>query len=130
MQPRVLGSVTCVVGTVSDSTAADVYSYGIMLWAIVTGLRPYNDVPSVWDIPRLVIDKRVRPEIPESLPPGLARLIQRCWAHEPGNRPSFEVSAGSGAGGGDLSSLTPLLYTESVQGAVHKQHHPRWEWRR
>lgn len=39
----------------SDSNAADVYSFGILLWSIATGQRPYADIKSVWELPKLVL---------------------------------------------------------------------------
>jgi len=56
---------------------ADVYSFGITCYEILTGNSPFNDLP------RLQIPNRVmageRPELPADLDTQLAELIRMCW---------------------------------------------------
>jgi len=72
---------------------ADVYSYGIVLWEIAAREEPYTGL----DIFKLYekIKEGGRPEIKKSfLPPeqpkSYARLMRRCWAQDPDQRPSME----------------------------------------
>jgi serine/threonine protein kinase len=71
---------------------ADVYSYGIVLWELLTGSRPYVDekFESLDEIYEHVVIDAKRPKIPPECPPELAKLIQRCWDADPTKRPSFQ----------------------------------------
>ena len=68
----------------------DVYSFGIVLWELLTSKRPYQDVES--NPLELIVDitmKGTRPEIPGSCPKSLRTLIEACWHTDPKRRPSF-----------------------------------------
>ncbi|KAM4612126.1 receptor-interacting serine/threonine-protein kinase 3 isoform 2-T3 [Polymixia lowei] len=73
--------------------ASDIYSYGILLWSIVTGEKPYANA----------ISSLVRFRIPEGDRPSLAgidleqaeglkdlvELMKNCWVNTPNDRPPF-----------------------------------------
>ena len=68
-------------------TATDVYSVGVMLFEMFTGAPPFPE--DTWDQdapmrPRVA----PRPRAVPGLPSAVARLCQRCLAHEPTERPS------------------------------------------
>ncbi|KAH0789095.1 TKL family protein kinase [Histomonas meleagridis] len=67
----------------------DVYSYGILLWEMLTEATPFEGM-SAFQIMAAVCQNGQRPEIPESTPNGLASLIEACWSQEPADRPTFE----------------------------------------
>ena len=64
------------------------HSYGILFWEILTGMVPFKGVDKN-ELLREVVDRGVRPKIPESLPPVLSNLLTDCWKKEPAARPSF-----------------------------------------
>ncbi|CAN1235032.1 Serine/threonine-protein kinase STY17, partial [Linum perenne] len=66
---------------------ADVFSFAIVLWELVTAKVPYETMTPLQAA--LGVRQGKRPEIPENLHPGLSDLMQRCWETDPVNRPPF-----------------------------------------
>lgn len=73
---------------------ADIYSFGLIMWCIISGnVRPFGefkDTDSFTDFSNAVMGEAVRPVIPSSCPPLLSDLIERCWAANPEDRPSWD----------------------------------------
>ena len=70
------------------SLPVDVYSFGMVLWELWERKRPYEELPSRFDVID-AIKAGNRPPISESCPTGLMSLIQRCWQYDPARRPKF-----------------------------------------
>lgn len=71
------------------TTAADVYSFGIIAWELVTRKTPFADMNphlAAYDVAL----NGLRPEIPSFVPPQFRALIERCWHSDPTKRPSFD----------------------------------------
>jgi serine/threonine protein kinase len=72
------------------SSKADVFSFGVLLYEIVTGKQPRQDCG---DASLSTFYKKVtagaREEISDTVEPFTASLINRCWDDDPHNRPSF-----------------------------------------
>lgn len=66
----------------------DVYSFGIILWEILTREVPFRGL-SPFAIAHEVCESDSRPLIPQNCPPKLAKLIQACWHKNPRKRPDF-----------------------------------------
>lgn len=67
----------------------DVYSYGIILWEMLTEEVPFAGKES-HNIILMVVIQHLRPPIPENIPTNLKKLIELCWSQDPQDRPTFE----------------------------------------
>ncbi|GLI71405.1 hypothetical protein VaNZ11_016532, partial [Volvox africanus] len=69
--------------------ASDVFSFGILLWQLVTGeIKPYGTCT----VPQILVgvsQGTLKPEWPASAHPPLVRLGRACLATSPEKRPSF-----------------------------------------
>jgi len=71
------------------TAAADVYSFGIVIWELFSGLLPFSGMNPA-QVMFSVTARDLRPPIkPGMMPPEVASLIQRCWRPQPSARPSF-----------------------------------------
>ncbi|CAL9771360.1 unnamed protein product [Musa acuminata subsp. burmannicoides] len=66
----------------------DVYSFGIVLWELITGMLPFQNMSAV-QAAFAVVNKGVRPVVPQDCLPALGEIMTRCWDADPDVRPSF-----------------------------------------
>ncbi|KAI9109712.1 hypothetical protein K1719_019342 [Acacia pycnantha] len=67
---------------------ADVFSFGIALWELLTGELPYAYLTPLQAAVG-VVQKGLRPSIPKNAHPRLSELLLRCWQQDPIERPNF-----------------------------------------
>lgn len=69
--------------------SSDVYSFGIVLWEILTRQEPFSQFRALDEFRQAVCVRHERPIIPPDTLESLKRLIERCWDKDPTRRPSF-----------------------------------------
>jgi serine/threonine protein kinase len=70
----------------------DTYSFGLVLWSMVSGLIPYDAYNELSKFTDEIIVGGTRETIPDFTPPvhpELSRLICKCWSADPTERPEF-----------------------------------------
>ncbi|KAG2443915.1 hypothetical protein HXX76_002255 [Chlamydomonas incerta] len=72
-------------GTMSKAT--DVFAFGMLLWEMVTGKKPYENMTQGEVIQS--VSQGLRPQWPPDCFPHLEYLGKRCIAHNPADRPTF-----------------------------------------
>uniref|UniRef100_A0A1A9W763 Mitogen-activated protein kinase kinase kinase dlk-1 n=1 Tax=Glossina brevipalpis TaxID=37001 RepID=A0A1A9W763_9MUSC len=81
MAPEVIRNEPC-------SEKVDIWSYGVVLWEMLTCEIPYKDVDSsaiIWGVG----NNALKLPIPSTCPEGFKLLINLCWHIKPRCRPSF-----------------------------------------
>ncbi|KAL4837989.1 hypothetical protein H8958_017355 [Nasalis larvatus] len=75
------------------STKSDVWAFGVLMWEVFThGEMPHGGQADDEVLADLQAGKARLPQ-PEGCPSKLYRLMQRCWALSPKDRPSFSEIA-------------------------------------
>jgi serine/threonine protein kinase len=93
----------------------DVYSFGMILWELVSDKSPYDDlrIESFEQLIDVICVRKIREKVPAHLPPTLRQLIESCWQSDPSHRPSF-------------LSLINLLETAILECAIEDKDARHW----
>lgn len=67
---------------------ADVYSFSIVMFEVLTRVLPYPTLNTTWAV-RDAVEAGVRPEVPADCPSAYGVLMRRCWSTAPADRPAF-----------------------------------------
>ncbi|CAM9813472.1 unnamed protein product [Scytosiphon promiscuus] len=78
-----------VLETKAISNASDVYSYGIVVWEVLSRKIPWADQALPRDIYLRVVIRGDRPAMPADTPADIAEMITGCWAQAHEDRPTF-----------------------------------------
>ncbi|WCJ29589.1 Protein kinase superfamily protein [Euphorbia peplus] len=66
----------------------DVYSFGVILWELVTCQIPWKGLNPMQVVGAVGFQNK-RLEIPEDVDPSVSQIVHDCWQREPQLRPSF-----------------------------------------
>lgn len=97
----------------SYSSNADVYSFGICLWQLITREVPFSTMTPI-QAAYAVAEGR-RPSIPESVPRRLQEIIMACWDQDSHRRPSFTYIAMA------LADYAKMAFSPANVGALTLQ---------
>ncbi|XP_066974993.1 mitogen-activated protein kinase kinase kinase 13 isoform X7 [Macrobrachium rosenbergii] len=82
MAPEVIRNEPC-------NEKVDIWSFGVVLWELLTCEIPYRDVDNSAIIYGVGSNSLHLP-IPSTCPDGFRLIVQMCWNNKPRNRPSFK----------------------------------------
>ncbi|CAL1391291.1 unnamed protein product [Linum trigynum] len=100
-------------GSNKVSEKVDVFSFGIVLWEILTGEEPYANM-HYGAIIGGIVNNTLRPTIPSFCDPEWRRLMELCWAPNPAARPNFTEIAGQ------LRTMSAAAASQSKGHGGHK----------
>ncbi|XP_020202530.1 mitogen-activated protein kinase kinase kinase 10 [Cajanus cajan] len=74
--------------SVTETWMSNVYSFGMVIWEIITGEAAYSAYSPVQAAVGIAACG-LRPEIPKDCPQTLKSLMTKCWNNTPSKRPQF-----------------------------------------
>lgn len=89
--------------------AADVYSYSMIAWEVLTQAVPFHGLNPV-QIGVAVREQKLRPPLPDDCPEGFGPLLEGCWHDAPEQRFSFDKVLGR------MNALVAIYATDSIEG--------------
>ncbi|KAK5880557.1 hypothetical protein CesoFtcFv8_023571 [Champsocephalus esox] len=72
------------------SEKCDVFSWGIILWEVITRRKPFDEIGGPAFRIMWAVHNGTRPPLIKNVPKPLESLMTRCWSKDPSQRPSME----------------------------------------
>ncbi|XP_025192427.1 mitogen-activated protein kinase kinase kinase 10 isoform X3 [Melanaphis sacchari] len=94
------------------SKASDVWSYGVLLWELLTGEMPYKGIDVLAVAYGVAVNKLTLP-IPSTCPQPFRELMEACWHSDSHMRPSFEDILAS------LDDIVHSAFTQTPHESFH-----------
>ncbi|XP_035264909.1 mitogen-activated protein kinase kinase kinase 20 isoform X1 [Anguilla anguilla] len=108
-----------VIQSLPVSETCDTYSYGVVLWEMLTSEVPFKGLEGL-QVAWLVVEKGERLTIPSSCPVSFAELMRKCWMTDPKERPMFKQI---------LTTLESMLNDSQLPDQCNSFLHNKAEWR-
>nr|XP_055071499.1 mitogen-activated protein kinase kinase kinase 20 [Misgurnus anguillicaudatus] len=108
-----------VIQSLPVSETCDTYSYGVVLWEMLTREIPFKGLEGL-QVAWLVVEKNERLTIPSSCPASFACLMRSCWLTEPKDRPMFKHI---------LSTLESMWSDTQLPDECNTFLHSKADWR-
>ncbi|XP_077128791.1 mitogen-activated protein kinase kinase kinase 20 isoform X1 [Ranitomeya variabilis] len=108
-----------VIQSLPVSETCDTYSYGVVLWEMLTREVPFKGLEGL-QVAWLVVEKNERLTIPSSCPRSFAELMRLCWDAEAKKRPSFKQI---------ISNLESMSNDSKLPDQCNSFLHNKAEWR-
>ena len=94
------------------SKGSDIWSYGVLLWELLTGEVPYRGIDGLAVAYGVAVNKLTLP-IPSTCPEPFAKLMKECWEQDPHIRPSFALILQQ------LTAIEEAVLTNMPQESFH-----------
>uniref|UniRef100_A0A8C5WFA1 Protein kinase domain-containing protein n=1 Tax=Leptobrachium leishanense TaxID=445787 RepID=A0A8C5WFA1_9ANUR len=108
-----------VIQSLPVSETCDTYSYGVVLWEMLTREVPFKGLEGL-QVAWLVVEKNERLTIPSSCPRSFAVLMRQCWEADAKERPSFKQI---------ISNLESMSNDSKLPDQCNSFLHNKAEWR-
>ncbi|XP_068560671.1 mitogen-activated protein kinase kinase kinase 20 isoform X2 [Cebidichthys violaceus] len=108
-----------VIQSLPVSETCDTFSYGVVLWEMLTREIPFKGLEGL-QVAWLVVEKNERLTIPSACPASFAELMRNCWAAESKERPMFKQI---------LSTLESMSNDSQLPQQCNSFLHNKAEWR-
>ncbi|XP_058046420.1 mitogen-activated protein kinase kinase kinase 20 isoform X1 [Ahaetulla prasina] len=108
-----------VIQSLPISETCDTYSYGVVLWEMLTREVPFKGLEGL-QVAWLVVEKNERLTIPSSCPGSFAELMLQCWEADPKKRPAFKQI---------ISILDSMSNDSNLPDQCNSFLHNKAEWR-
>ncbi|CAL8375530.1 unnamed protein product, partial [Gadus morhua 'NCC'] len=101
------------------SKSSDVWSFGVLLWELLTGEVPYREIDALAVAYGVAMNKLTLP-VPSTCPEPFAQLLGECWSSNPHSRPCFSSI---------LARLLAIEQSAMFQMPLESFHSLQEDWR-
>ncbi|XP_055519596.1 mitogen-activated protein kinase kinase kinase 10 isoform X2 [Leucoraja erinacea] len=101
------------------SKSSDVWSFGVLLWELLTGEVPYREIDGLAVAYGVAVNKLTLP-IPSTCPEPFVKLMEDCWNSDAHGRPSF---------GEILAQLVAIEQSSLFQMPLESFHSLQEDWK-
>lgn len=108
-----------VIQCLPSSETCDVWSFGVVLWELLTHEVPFKGIEG-FQVAWAVVEKDERLTVPSTCPAAFANLMTACWKTDPKERPPFSTI---------LQHLTAMVNDDSLSNLASVYLSQRSVWK-